>query len=199
MKISTEQQSNSKLIREQAQNVISELQLHERISTSGELSFTGSYELDLMVWKDIDCYITFDSEINAIKEFYKLIEIFFNLSGVSKIKLINFYQNPRLNMPQGLYCGISYCSKQFGIWKVDIWNLSLDAENKNKEFLKNAKSRLNPETKDLILYWKYKLLNNKGRLPHLASYYLYQAILFENIRKDQEIINYFKKNNVLLV
>lgn len=186
----------SSLIYSNAQKVLKQLALQEESKEFGELEFTGSYALDLMVWNDIDCQVRFKNGLDPQQGFMQLVSKLFNKKNVKNIKLINFIENKRSTMPEGLYCGINYKYKHED-WKIDIWYLPEQELEKNIQFTRRVNALLDEEKKINILDWKFTLLGNNKRIPHLASYFLYQAILFEKLHTEQEIMGFLKKNGVV--
>lgn len=188
-------QNRSKVLHQTASEVINELRLNTIFSDIGKIIFTGSYLLDLMVWKDIDCQILLRNTDDPYLAFVKMVERLFRLKAVKNIKLINFIKRRGSAMPEGLYCGIQY-SYLDEDWKIDIWYLLENDFKKSKKFIDKVSDMLTDIQRKEILYWKFRILGENNRIPHLASYYLYQAILFEGLKSENQIMQYLLKNGV---
>ena len=47
-----------------------------------------------------------------------------------------------------------------------------------------------------IIKIKSLLLNKEGRTPKFSGFYIYQAILNNNLENDEEIINYLEEKGI---
>jgi hypothetical protein len=116
---------------------------------------------------------------------------------VGNVKLINFNLTKKPSMPRGMYMGMTIKQENNPTpWKVDVWALEDKDFSQNKNFMQNLKSALTPELRDFIIHWKYRLLADKDRISQGASYYLYQAILFEQLRNDNDILDFLNTHGV---
>lgn len=192
-------QSKSKQIHTNALLVLNELQLENILSQVGRIFFTGSYALDLMVWNDIDCQVVFKEEVDPLEGFMQLVKMLFQLKGIASIKLINFNENPKNGMPKGLYLGFNYHSPKLGNWKIDVWHLNDDDFKENQRFMAALSNLLTDESRELLLQWKFQLMGDSKRVPHLGSYALYQAILFEGLNNNEDIRQYLNKQGINLL
>ena len=59
-----------------------------------------------------------------------------------------------------------------------------------KKFDDQIKSKLTLSKMEKIIKLKFKYMGDSNRVPSLVSYYIYQAVLFKNLEKDQDIIEY---------
>lgn len=184
-------------IRQSAEQVLAKLSLATALVDIGELGFTGSYALDLMTWNDIDCQIKLFNEEEPEQVFGEIITRLFGLKGVKNLKLINFIKNPKPTMPIGLYCGVHY-HYEGEVWKIDIWYLPEKEYTTNQLFTQRILSKLTPELRETILKWKFYFMGNDSRMPHLLSYYLYQAILLQGLHEEAQIKHFLKENGVQL-
>ena len=193
----------SKYLHKKATELLTNTLLPYYLQKYGEIIYTGSYDLDLMVWADIDLQIILpnDKSKSRLEMILDISNAFLLDSNCKNIKLINFSLSNKPNMPKGMYLGVNFKQNDTQIvWKIDVCALDEEDQKKSYEFHKQLKERLTPELSDFILQWKFKIMTKCGmtRMPQLSSYFLYQAILIYNLRTDQEIWNFLEKNGVVI-
>ncbi|MDO8609712.1 MAG: hypothetical protein Q7R95_04135, partial [bacterium] len=138
----------------------------------GEITFVGSYALDLMVKKDIDIVVT--SGLNY-RNFLELVNYLFPKNNVYSLNLQDFSKSIYLNRPYGIYCGITYLIKPDIFWKIDVWFMTKDG-NDAKKLVDWVKSKLTDENKEIILKIKNEMLNTKyGK--EISGMDIYKAVL----------------------
>lgn len=187
----------SKCLHNKATELLKEKKLHKLMSKYGEVIYTGSFDLDLMVWPDIDIQLVIDNNKSKLDQMLELGRELLHDSEIKHIKLINFTKTKKSGMPRGMFLGMKIKQQESPIsWKIDIWSLEDPDLEKSQEFSSKLKQNLTPELKELIIKWKFKLMGDHDRVPQLASYFLYQAILLENLRNDEDIISFLKENGV---
>jgi hypothetical protein len=185
----------SELLKKDTKKLLNSKQILQEVGKFGNVHLTGSYALDLMVWRDIDLLLEVDTNLkDRVRVFSDIAYKFLHDSDLKNIKLINFTPGKKVGMPTGMYMGLT-CNYNQENWKIDIWALDSEPMNENIEFMNQVKSKLTKDLKKLIIDWKYKLLRD-GRVPQLGSYMLYKAILFEGIRREEEIFRYLQENGV---
>jgi len=173
----------------EADRILKETNLFNKLKKFGKVKQVGSYFLDLMVKPDLDFVLKLkkDSEINkTIKLIKKEVREIKNLSlkkTVDRIKLglkgksLHFY----------------YSDKD--IWGIDILVTTKDFKAYNK--IKNkVRDKINPKKKINILKLKYSFYKNK-RLKN-TSYSIYKSVLDENVSNLKEFYNYLKNKKISL-
>jgi hypothetical protein len=183
-------------IRKEADELLQAKQIEARLQQIGEVYFSGSYYLDLMIWRDLDLQVVLHPWIDRGKAFDRLQEQWSQDPDFIELKQIAFRGDYRPEMPRGLYLKAVVCVPRFeSIWKLDIWSLESEAFHQNRTFLKELESRLDTQKRELILGWKKKLSEKDGKMPHLGSHFLYQAILLEGLQNEQAILEYIHRNS----
>lgn len=190
--------NRSAQVKKSAKSFIDTKGFEEILSMFGTIVYTGSYAYDLMVWNDIDLHVILDSDVKQHEQFSQISSKFLEDGEVKSIKLINFYKRRKPSMPQGMYMGLSYDLEGGSSWKVDIWSLSSENRDKNTQLEKSINNRITDDTKLLVLDWKFRLMGQDVRVPHGASYLLYQGIIFEGLKSDREITNFLKERGVVV-
>ncbi|MBI9011796.1 MAG: hypothetical protein JEZ08_06145 [Clostridiales bacterium] len=52
------------------------------------------------------------------------------------------------------------------------------------------------ETRKKIIELKHALLTKDGRTPVLSGYYIYQAVLYENLTELEDIVEYLREKGI---
>lgn len=165
----------------------------------GDLFYTGSYNLDLMTWNDIDMQLVLKQGLDPLKELGKFFTEISKDPDFIEAQLINFTGNYKPKMPRGLYLGIKLnCPDYGGIWKLDLWVLSETDFEKNRTLINQLRAKLTPQNRQLILDLKHEMMNGNERVPQMGSHLLYQAILLEGIEDKELLYEHFKKQGVVL-
>jgi hypothetical protein len=79
-------------------------------------------------------------------------------------------------------------------WKVDLW--ILEDSGPSRLFMEKLLTQMTPNTKELILHYKRVWTKMYGRPSQMASYFLYQAVVFEGLKEEQEILAYLRERGV---
>lgn len=162
-------------LRNDADLVLDRQGLRQILEQYGKVHVSGSYALELMVWRDLDIYL----EVPDISEGQ-----FFQLGGEIATRLrpvkMNF-RNERLNqtpnLPQGLYWGIYLGNDRDSTWKIDIWAVTPAQCRELIAFSDALKSRLTSSTKDSILHLKSRLWRDPRYRKSFTALDIYRAVL----------------------
>lgn len=173
-------------IRSQATILLQSKGIEEKLKSLGALYYTGSYELDLMTWNDIDMQLVTDKD--PVETLSKMMEFITQDKDLIEVRLIKMLGAYKPKMPRGVYLGIILNSPELGgEWKLDVWILEEKAFSTNRQLLASLKEKLTAENKELILEMKHELMAESYRVPQMSSHLLYQAILLEEIT-DKKIL-----------
>lgn len=187
----------SSRIRSNATKLFELLKISDQIKTYGSLHFTGSYELDLMTWNDIDMQIVANEGVNPMDMMTQLFTWISHDKGFVEAQLIHFKDNYKPKMPRGIYLGVKVNYPEFGgIWKLDFWALADADFEKNRTLIESLRSKLTDENRKTILDFKQALMQSADRPPQMASHFLYQAVLFDGIKDKLELCDYLCKKGV---
>ncbi|MDO8609093.1 MAG: hypothetical protein Q7R95_00960, partial [bacterium] len=161
-----------KNLKNKAEEILKDLDLVNHLQKYGEITFVGSYALDLMVKKDIDIVVT--SGINY-RNFLELVNYLFPKNNIYSLNLQDFSKSIYPNRPYGIYCGITYLVKPDIFWKIDVWFMTKDGNDANK-LVDWVKSKLTDKNKEIILKIKNEMLNTKyGK--EISGMDIYKAVL----------------------
>ena len=158
----------SKNIKDEATAFIEEIGILKILNNYGNIRFTGSYASDIMINRDIDIYITKNSDY-SIEEFVEIFKTIFISKITPGIHCGNEtdFKNPRYNFPKGYYMGIksNFRSKK---WKIDIWFIN-EKEMENISYI-DLKKDINENNKLLLLEIKYYTMMNNVKIPSVQIY-----------------------------
>lgn len=178
-------------IKKEADHLLYNKGLNQILKNYGLVKFTGSYELDLMVKKDLD--ITLLTNNISLTDFYKL--------GGEMSVLLNphsmFFRNTKVkpvnNRPkEGYYWGV-----QFEDWKLDLWAIEESKFNGSVRYIDGIIKKLTPENKEIILDLKFVFMNDKEYGSKFSSKEVYEAVLNYGVKTKEEFYVFLSGRNSL--
>lgn len=175
---------NSKTLRTEATEIISELGLLEMLEPFGNAQLVGSVALDLVVKPDIDFHLLIgNSDVVSVAESIKDTLI---AKGIcSEIRLSDYLERNSLKI------GIDIIRGQSTEWSIDIWVTS-DSSTTGFEETMRIREKLNEENRKIILKLK-RFFHSKGQLQDGMSSIIYRAVLDEGISSLQEFQDYLER------
>lgn len=190
-------------LHQKATDFIKNAAFFQAMCSLGEVIFTGSYALDIMTWPDIDVQLKLGNTSNALQALAHLSEILLQDPKTIRFQYVNFKDYPRSTLPKGLCIGAQISDSALkelnqSYWKIDFWILEEKDFEQNKEFMAQLKEKMTPAHKKLIMHYKEDWTQRWGRPPQLASYFLYQAVVFEGLKDEDSILVYLRQNHVKL-
>jgi len=163
----------------------------------GETNYTGSYRYNLMACGDIDVSLVMNESKFSLNKFFEMGYEIAKLDGTTDMRFQNFFKISVEGLPKGFYWGIKYKSSCSGkMWKIDLWAVDGNVVQQNEIYANKILEILDDEKKRIIINTKYSLLNKEGKTPDGSGYYIYEAVLFEDIREQTKILNYLRLKNV---
>jgi len=171
-------------LQREASEVMQSTGLGKALEPLGEIVYTGSYFLDLMVYPDLDLYLP------------KMdIERIFSAAGQvatdQRVVRVSFENELHPGLEGGLYLNFRINLGEWGRpWKVDIWWLDKEMIQEKMGIMIHFKQLLTPDLREQILRYKYSLLNDLGRTPMYSGYHIYRAFLDEGLRDPGEVTRY---------
>ncbi len=190
--------SKAKNLKEEATHIIFQQGLNDILQSYGKVYYTGSYFLNLMIWPDIDIELSLKSDPFSLDKFFELGKSIANVFNVSSMTFHNrIIYKVFESSPDGLYWNIHIENdRDKQSWNIDLWSFTPITLEENWERMNQIADNLDGSKRKLIIKLKNSLLTEEGRTPMSSSYHIYQAILFENLRCEDEIINYLKTKGV---
>jgi hypothetical protein len=177
-------------LKKEADDLLREIKLEELCRDIGALTPTGSYYLDLMIYPDIDVYL-------PPARPRQLFEIAAHLVENHPVVRVNFLNGGSGPLKNALYIKPVIAVGEWGRpWKIDIWSVAQTYIEEKKAELGSFKERMTPEQRELILEYKYSIINEEGRTPMFSGIYIYQAVIDRGLRKFSDITEYLRENSI---
>jgi len=180
----------SSRLREEADFILAELNLYEILSPYGRIVPTGSYFLDLMMYPDIDLYI---SKVSISQ----LFTIGAQLALSEPVFQVVFEKSRDPLLPGGLYLKPRIDYGDWGrFWKVDIWSLEESVIDEKMKELSRFKQMMTRHLREQILIYKYSVLTYRNRTPMYSGYFIYKAFIDEGLSNFAEVTQYLIDNGI---
>jgi hypothetical protein len=198
-------------LRQEADVVMREIGLLDILSRYGEITFSGSYFLDVMAYPDIDLYL---SRVTVAQMF----EIGRQLAESELVREVVFAKSKEPNLPGGLYLKprIDYGEKPEGfslkkppaqsagelhgdwgrLWKVDIWSLDDAIIEQQMRDMRRFKERMTPQLRERIVAYKVSVLTSAHRTPMYSGYFIYKAFFDEGMTDFARVTQYLVEQGI---
>ena len=182
-------------LHQEANQIVYDRGIDRILQLYGEVFYTGSYFLNVMVWPDIDITIVLESDPPSIEDFFEIGAEVAKIDSVISLKFNNFFSLQAEDLPEGLYWGVRL-DVENREWKIDLWARDREALEENRATMERMCQMMDEETRKLIVEVKYSLLTPEGRTPFSSGYKIYEAILFEGLRERKDIIAYLVERGI---
>lgn len=191
-------------LQEEAENVLSDLDLINFLKQFGDPNIVGSLALGLMTWRDIDLEIIvkkLDKKIVAevVKELVLKTTYRIDISFSDNIARFN---NTNPNSPESLYIGLKYFGKNIPLlemqganplaWKLDL-HFILEKDSRSKAKTVELRNKLNDDNKKVILEIKNQIFTNPKYRKQIFSTDVYDAVLEKGVIDLEGFGNYLKE------
>jgi hypothetical protein len=178
-------------LRAEADLVIGLIRLYDILGPYGKVFPGGSYYLDVMVYPDIDFYIT----RVGLDDLFAIGAQFAACERV--IQAVFEKSDDALLLPDGLYCKLRINYGNWGRpWKIDLWSLDEEIIIRNMADVQHFKSSMTPELREQIISYKLSLLNSEKRTPKYSGYYIYKAFIDEGLLEPEDVTQYLLRCGV---
>jgi hypothetical protein len=177
-------------LREEADFIMQKVNLYEVLNPYGRIVLTGSYFLNLMMYPDIDLYI---SKI-PIRQIF---EIGAQLACSEMVVQVVFQKSNTPMLPDGLYLKPRINYGDWGrFWKVDIWSLHDSVIDENMKEMYRFKQKITECLREQILKYKYSVLTSGNRTPMYSGYFIYKAFIDEGLTDFGDVTQYLIENGI---
>lgn len=174
----------------EAGELMKTIRLVESLQPFGEVIFTGSYFLDVMVYPDLDLYVP----MTRIENIFAATG---QMASNTRVARVTFENEDHPTIPGGLFVNLRVNLGDWGRpWKVDIWWLDENVIQEKMKSMHHFKKVLTPELRQQIIRYKASLVNSLGRTPQFSGYFIYKAFLDEGMRDPAEITGYLVSNGI---
>ncbi|RPI19595.1 MAG: YceI family protein [Ignavibacteriae bacterium] len=178
-------------LKKQADYILHELKFCDILSHCGRVIPTGSYFLDLMIYPDIDFYVT----KVPIEKVFEMAGELVKSNLVFEVKMEKSDDDPRMRGGYYLKLFINYGNWKRH-WKIDIWFLEDSHIDEVMETMQSFKDRITPELKEKILNYKFSVINEQHRTPMYSGYFIYKAMIDEGMTDYEDITKYLIDNGI---
>lgn len=183
------------LLQDEAQIVLSELDLVRRLSLAGSLRQVGSSTLGLMVWRDLDLAV---SSPGLSRE--RACEIMHPLYVHPRVKQVRYVNESHEFNPTGLQVDehsffMAFChTHRGGEWKIDI-SFWLGAGIHPEPVHDAIEQQLTPETQRAILRIKDVWYRLPDYRQEVYSTDIYEAVMQHCVRTPTEFDHYLARQD----
>jgi hypothetical protein len=176
------------MLRQEADALLHESGLKLLLEEYAPVHVTGSYSLQLMVWRDLD--IALDAPNMTIPQFFDLGKRITSLLSPWKMFFTNTRDFRGGSYPPGLYWGIRLGDARRGAWKIDLWAFDSDECRDKIRDCAALKSRLNDENRRIILDLKSQLWDKPEYRDTITSQHIYEAVLDSGVGTIDQFFEY---------
>lgn len=185
-------------LHDEADTILAEHGLLEMVSRLGSVFVGGSYATDLIMWPDIDLYVSVNESASLsaifalgaeIAERFCAWKCFFvddRASGQSEPAVAD---DPRWRL-NGIFFGIWLGDHRRGAWKFDIWFVDERMFKVVREESASLAARLTRETRRAILRIKEPFRGSPPYQVAVRSWWIYDAVLEHGVRSYAEFEAY---------
>lgn len=189
----------SKELQDEANKLINEEDLLELFLQYGYVCFTGSYELELMIWPRIEVYLLLDNNPYDIDAFIDIGDAIAKTYDTLEMQFQNHLESPDEGDAQQMHWSIKIAREnQSNPWQLDIYAMNVDNFEDQMERDDELKKKINKENRELILKTKHSLLTKKGIPPFEIENAIHKAVLSEKILNKNKLVQYLKKEGINL-
>lgn len=183
-------EERSRALLREADEVLELIHLKQHCAAIGDITFTGSYFMDLMMYPDVDLYLPQTSPET-------LLSLAVELSKYDCVQRMNYIRGGPGELKEGLYLKPVVGHGNWGRpWKIDIWSVSTSLMEKKQSELTDLKNRMTPAQRARILNLKHQLLNAEGRTPMYSGFFIYKAVVDHGIEVLEEVIQFLRENKI---
>jgi hypothetical protein len=172
-------------LRREADVVLGLINLYDILRPYGKVFPTGSFFLDLMVYPDMDLYIT---KVNLEQLFHIGAQI---ARCEFVIQVVFEKTDDPVLLPDGLYMKPRVKYGDWGRpWKIDIWSLEEKIIRDKMVEMRRFQAKLTPALRYEILSYKLSVMTSEKRTPPYSGYYIYKAFLDEGLSDHAKVTEY---------
>ena len=186
----------SAALRHEAESLLTDTGIDAQVRQYGDLTYVGSYALDLMAWPDSDINVV-PTAGQSIRGFMELCTRITEIPSVTRLHFQNVLDERPPGFAAGLYAGIRLRGRDSQVlWKIDLWSMDVSEAAEPKREVAGLLSRLDDEARATILATKHVLLTPEGRTPIGSGHRIYEAVLSKGLRRIEDIRELLRSEGV---
>jgi hypothetical protein len=164
--------------------------LFKILCSYGAPHISGSYSLDLMVWRDLDIYLQVDDLRDV--DFFDLGRKINTLLSPVKMSFRNELIGQSKDLPSGLYWGIYLGNERAGAWKIDLWAVEPKECKTLLEYCSDLQRKLTRSKKDEIMAIKSGCWNDPEYRRSYNSTDIYHSVIEGSVTDLETFRNFLK-------
>lgn len=177
-------------LRQEADFVLQQVNVYDILRPHGTIVPTGSYFLDVMVYPDIDLYV---SRVSI----GQLFDIGGQLAESELVFRVEFEKSDEPQLPGGLYLKPRIAYGDWGRpWKIDIWSLDDRVIEERMHPMWRFQSRMTAELREQIIRYKLSVMTKLKRPPVYSGYFIYKAFIDEGMTEFHQVTAYLIANGI---
>jgi hypothetical protein len=177
----------SKKRKQEADRILKETDLFNKLKKFGKVKQIGSYFLDLMVKPDLD----FGLRVKKNSEINNTIKSILEMSKeIEKISFKKIVDRRKFGL-DGKSLHLYYHGRT--LWGIDIFVSTNDFREYNK-LGRKVKEKITPKKKRDIIKLKYYFFKSKKKVKNIP-YCIYISVLEGKVRTLKDLHNYLKEND----
>jgi hypothetical protein len=177
-------------LKHEAGLLLQEIQLADSLRSFGRLIPTGSYFLDVMVYPDLDLYL---SPVSVAQ----LFQLGAHLASFEKVYEVVFQKSRRADLPGGLYLKARVEYGDWGHpWKIDIWSLADTLIAAKMQEMQGFKERMTAHLREQIITYKFSIMTEQQRTPMFSGLHVYRAFIDEGLSDFGEVSQYLLDHGI---
>ncbi len=183
----------SKLLRQEASDLLDKEGLLSMLSAFGTTQVIGSYALDTMTWPDIDISMNLPDEQN-VELFFELGKRIATKFEITKMSYSNHFIRNFPGFDHGLYWGIQlrYAERE---WKIDLWGYGDTDYQKHITEADALRRQLQQADRVAILRIKHVICQHPDYRGNVYnSMAIYRAVLEDKVESVDEFKVWLEKH-----
>ena len=182
----------SAALRQEADSVLQEVKLYGILRPYGQVVPTGSYYLHVMMYPDIDLYI---SKVSV----EDLFDIGAQLAKCDMVYQVVFEKSRTAQLPGGLYLKPRIEYGEWGRpWKIDVWSQEDAVVEAKMEEIRRFKEEMTAEIRERILRYKYSVLTENHRTPMYSGYHICKAFIDEGLTDFGQVTEFLVERGICM-
>ncbi len=183
---------HSRLLREEASNLLYQEGMLSMLETHGTTRVIGSYALDTMTWRDIDISMQLPEE-QDVSLYFAIGKEIATKFQVTKMSYSNHFIRDFAGFDHGLYWGIriNYAGRE---WKIDLWGYGESDYQMHMSEFDTLHSQIIHADRNAILRIKHAISQRPDyRGDVYNSMAVYRAVLTDKVSTLEEFNRWIER------